>query len=347
MDLPDFVPPKATGKGRARKPERRSVCLSSSSGESESGDDDGEDQAMADKGVRRTPSEEEQLMEKLEIGGRGKGKRKSMDERHVSFGDLGRRAPSRTGSGSSVASGGAVDGSDADPLSSGDEDFGTVGVGEDTLYDPDMDDLDQQFVDTRRRGHFPGSSSVKKPHPPKKPRSSRDDVDEAKQASPKQASPEQGGSKPSPKKGEEEEDEEDDEFKQPKKECEWKAYLAPIGHEYYHNERTGEVTWVKPEGFHGDGSALQGPNTKTDAVLSCPCCFSIVCLDCQQHTKFKNQFRAMFVQNCSVDTQEELRPNNDHAGAVHPVRCASCKAEVGVMDKEEVFHFYDVIPSHG
>ena len=30
----------------------------------------------------------------------------------------------------------------------------------------------------------------------------------------------------------------------------------------------------------------------TDAVLSCPCCFNIVCMDCQRHQKYMNQFRA-------------------------------------------------------
>lgn len=54
----------------------------------------------------------------------------------------------------------------------------------------------------------------------------------------------------------------------------------------------------------------------------------------------------MFVQNCAVDRGEELRPPG--GGVVHPVRCATCEADVGVMDKrDEVFHFYDVIPSSG
>ena len=30
----------------------------------------------------------------------------------------------------------------------------------------------------------------------------------------------------------------------------------------------------------------------SDAVLSCPCCFNIVCMDCQRHQKYINQFRA-------------------------------------------------------
>jgi hypothetical protein len=30
----------------------------------------------------------------------------------------------------------------------------------------------------------------------------------------------------------------------------------------------------------------------SDAVLSCPCCFNIVCMDCQRHQTYMNQFRA-------------------------------------------------------
>ena len=39
----------------------------------------------------------------------------------------------------------------------------------------------------------------------------------------------------------------------------------------------------------------------SDAVLSCPRCFNIVCMDCQQHESYANQFRAMFVMNIGVD----------------------------------------------
>lgn len=43
----------------------------------------------------------------------------------------------------------------------------------------------------------------------------------------------------------------------------------------------------------------------SDAVLSCPCCFNIVCMDCQRHEKYDNQFRAMFVVGITV--QWDLR----------------------------------------
>ena len=131
----------------------------------------------------------------------------------------------------------------------------------------------------------------------------------------------------------------------------WQAYVAPSGHAYYHNATTGETTWVKPEGFEGDGAAMQGPRTTTDAILSCPCCFNLLCIDCQRHDRFLHQYRAMFVQNCQVQRTERLRDPaaapGDSSSFLYPVRCKSCQAEVGVMDEDEVFHFFDVLPSNG
>lgn len=44
----------------------------------------------------------------------------------------------------------------------------------------------------------------------------------------------------------------------------------------------------------------------SDAILSCPLCFTTLCIECQQHEKFENQFRAMFVMNCRVKTGEAV-----------------------------------------
>mmetsp|Transcript_3899 Transcript_3899/g.5845 ORF Transcript_3899/g.5845 Transcript_3899/m.5845 type:complete len:145 (-) Transcript_3899:275-709(-) len=41
-------------------------------------------------------------------------------------------------------------------------------------------------------------------------------------------------------------------------------------------------------------------NHRTDALLSCSCCFSLLCVDCQAHQTYPNQFRAMFVLNKAV-----------------------------------------------
>lgn len=44
----------------------------------------------------------------------------------------------------------------------------------------------------------------------------------------------------------------------------------------------------------------------SDAILSCPSCFNIVCMDCQQHEKYANQYRAMFVMNIGVDWSRKM-----------------------------------------
>ncbi len=47
-----------------------------------------------------------------------------------------------------------------------------------------------------------------------------------------------------------------------------------------------------------------------------------------QHTfdrLWRTEYRAMFVQNCKIDVNEELREGGRFDGAVHPVRCATCE----------------------
>ncbi|XP_006647572.2 E2F-associated phosphoprotein [Oryza brachyantha] len=104
----------------------------------------------------------------------------------------------------------------------------------------------------------------------------------------------------------------------------------------------------------------------SDAVLSCPACFTTLCLDCQRHEIYVNQYRAMFVRNCKVKTDQILREGKgkrknrkgkaanssatsegENKGAVyHPVCCEVCSTEVGVFDEDEVYHFFNVIPSN-
>lgn len=111
----------------------------------------------------------------------------------------------------------------------------------------------------------------------------------------------------------------------------------------------------------------------SDAVLDCPACMTTLCLDCQKHEAYHNQYRAMFVMNCHVDFSEVLKQppqkisnkkrhrgsQDDQSGSgqkqessqeeeekVHPVRCTECNTVVGVFDREEVFHFFNVLASH-
>ena len=83
----------------------------------------------------------------------------------------------------------------------------------------------------------------------------------------------------------------------------------------------------------------------------------------------------MFVMNCRIVRDEVLRyapgltkkerkrrrgphaPNSGGEGSApregagsdseefHPVRCSECNTEVAVIDKEEVFHFFNVLAS--
>ena len=80
-------------------------------------------------------------------------------------------------------------------------------------------------------------------------------------------------------------------------------------------------------------------------------------------------FRAMFVVNCVVDGTQRLKfplksskkknkrkgksgdatdafaVNEDNDENYNPVKCEQCSTEVAVFDKDEVYHFFNVIDS--
>ncbi|NWS73679.1 EAPP protein, partial [Crotophaga sulcirostris] len=126
----------------------------------------------------------------------------------------------------------------------------------------------------------------------------------------------------------------------------------------YRNQRR-----VLPQQHQQKPSAV--PNS--DAVLNCPSCMTTLCLDCQRHESYKTQYRAMFVMNCIVNKEEILKyrkklkkrskkmkrseetsvqSNEEEEEVYHPVLCTECSTEVAVMDKDEVFHFFNVLASH-
>lgn len=45
---------------------------------------------------------------------------------------------------------------------------------------------------------------------------------------------------------------------------------------------------------------------ESDATLNCPCCLTLLCMDCQRHALYKTQYRAMFVINCRIDYKKKL-----------------------------------------
>ena len=59
-----------------------------------------------------------------------------------------------------------------------------------------------------------------------------------------------------------------------------------------------------PKGFPG---TKEKPLPNSDAVLNCPACFILLCLDCQRHSQYEHQYRAMFVMNCEVDYSQHLK----------------------------------------
>nr|XP_004661920.1 E2F-associated phosphoprotein isoform X1 [Jaculus jaculus] len=139
-----------------------------------------------------------------------------------------------------------------------------------------------------------------------------------------------------------------------------------------------DQAWVDAQrrGYHGFGlqrpCQRQQPVPNSDAVLNCPACMTTLCLDCQRHESYKTQYRAMFVMNCSVNKEEILRYKNPASRKkrrvykkmkssqeppsqqaeteveeiYHPVMCTECSTEVAVYDKDEVFHFFNVLASH-
>ena len=87
-------------------------------------------------------------------------------------------------------------------------------------------------------------------------------------------------------------------------------------------------------------------------------------------SKSLNMFRAMFVVNCVVDGTQRLKfplksnkkgknkrkgksgdatdafaVNEDNDENYNPVKCEQCSTEVAVFDKDEVYHFFNVIDS--
>jgi E2F-associated phosphoprotein len=125
----------------------------------------------------------------------------------------------------------------------------------------------------------------------------------------------------------------------------------------------------------GDGTNHHRKRTTThqvlkprssDAVLSCPCCFTIVTMDCQRHEKLLNQFRAMFVMNIEVNwcetwvhsefqhgllvrrpLEEAVRDSGGEAGRYYyAVNCSTCSTQVAVLDmSDEVYHFTGCLAS--
>ncbi|KAG1151378.1 hypothetical protein G6F37_005308 [Rhizopus arrhizus] len=85
---------------------------------------------------------------------------------------------------------------------------------------------------------------------------------------------------------------------------------------------------------------------KTDAILTCPMCFITLSYSCQRHEAYSNQYRAMFVHNCHVIKNERYQPKDGKEDEYYQkVVCDQCGVHVGMMDQDEVYHFFNVIPT--
>ena len=136
----------------------------------------------------------------------------------------------------------------------------------------------------------------------------------------------------------------------------------------------GDVKETK--NLNSNESKITYVNAHTDAILNCPCCMTTLCMDCQRHENYRTQYRAMFVSNCKINEEEQLKYPKEEFDSMalnskklkknklkimkeesneiskdydifKPVMCSICSAEVGVFEeKEEIYHFFNVITSH-
>lgn len=62
-----------------------------------------------------------------------------------------------------------------------------------------------------------------------------------------------------------------------------------------------DTAWIRAHYLkHRAPVAGQPAARASDATLSCPCCFTVMCYDCQRHETYRNQYVAMYL--CFVST---------------------------------------------
>lgn len=135
----------------------------------------------------------------------------------------------------------------------------------------------------------------------------------------------------------------------------------------YHNVKAAQE--LAHDKGKGTQSTVHPTMPTSDAVLNCPACMTTLCIDCQRHELYPQQYRAMFVMNCKILRGEVLKfapkqdkraskrkrrrqdegaaasSNVDSMETFHPVHCSVCDTEVAVYDQNEVYHFFSVLAS--
>ena len=92
-----------------------------------------------------------------------------------------------------------------------------------------------------------------------------------------------------------------------------------------------------------------------------------ISVHCFRHDTYNNQYRAMFVMNCTIDSSELLKyphpkkkqnkkkkqkssatqdTSSETEDKFHPVKCNECNTVVAVYDTDEIYHFFNVLASY-
>ncbi|VDL92777.1 unnamed protein product [Schistocephalus solidus] len=127
---------------------------------------------------------------------------------------------------------------------------------------------------------------------------------------------------------------------------------------YDPNEDDDNAEWMKQ--FQAISHGDQPGTSRTDAVLNCPGCMSLLSTNCQRHSRYKTQYRTLFTFNCKVDEREILHPpaseedsslkqiSLPHTGneKFQRVLCNICDTPVGLRDSTGVYHLFGILASH-
>ncbi|VDD82004.1 unnamed protein product [Mesocestoides corti] len=133
---------------------------------------------------------------------------------------------------------------------------------------------------------------------------------------------------------------------------------------YDPGEDDANTEWVKKLQENSQGG--ETGSDETDAVLNCPGCMTLLCLNCQRHAKYKTQYRALFTFNCKVEDKPLHLPpgsdtsnlskvtiedspsihESDNSDIFHRVICEVCNTPVGLCDSAGVYHLFGVLASH-
>lgn len=115
-------------------------------------------------------------------------------------------------------------------------------------------------------------------------------------------------------------------------------------------KKVGKQTKSNSSDTNADDTSIMS----SDAIISCPMCFTVLSYQTQRHERYPTQYRAIFVENVKVSTTERLvtkPPKNINRmmseqgnTTFRPVECAICGTHVAVIEEdEEIYHFFQVI----